>query len=74
MTDTLFRRGDTADHTVFLFTAVGRGGRVGGADRPVTGERTKMSEWCARVSGTGTEGGTPLSPDHGWNRGGPDGR
>ena len=50
-----------------MFTIADSGGPVGGAsgtDRP---EWTKMSAGYARVSGTGTEGGTPLNAVGGGN-------
>ena len=45
----------------FKFTTAGCGGRVGGRRATDRREWTKMSAGYARVSGTGTEGGTPLS-------------
>jgi|GEM_PF-5756890 len=46
----------------FNFTAAGRGDPAGGRGGTDHRERKKSSERYARVSGTGTEGGTPLSP------------
>ena len=46
----------------FKFTSAGRGDPAGGRGGPGRRERTKMSADYARVSGTRTEGGTPLNP------------
>lgn len=46
----------------FKFTAAGCGGPAGGRGGTDHRERTKMSVRYARVSGTRTEGGTPLNP------------
>ncbi|NHN63829.1 hypothetical protein G9463_11040 [Haloarcula sp. JP-Z28] len=45
----------------FTFTTTGCGGPAGGRGGTDHRERTKMSVRYARVSGTGTEGGTPLN-------------
>ncbi|WP_158598837.1 hypothetical protein [Haloarcula sp. Atlit-47R] len=45
----------------FTFTTIGCGGRIGGRRGPDHRERKKSSVRYARVSGTGTEGGTPLN-------------
>lgn len=47
--------------SAFKMMSPGRGGRVGGRGGPDRRDWTEMSAGCARVSGLGTEGGTPLS-------------
>jgi len=46
----------------FKFTTAGCGGPAGGRGGTDHRERKKSSVRYARVSGTGTEGGTPLNP------------
>jgi hypothetical protein len=58
---------ETDTERPFTFMTADSGGPVGGAsgtDRP---EWTKSSVRCARVSGTRTEGGTPLNAVGGGN-------
>ncbi|GGM50175.1 hypothetical protein GCM10009006_34220 [Haloarcula argentinensis] len=44
----------------FIFTTAGPASLAGGPSGLDRAERTKMSTRYARVSGTGTEGGTPV--------------